>query len=362
LPLPAMVFIVPKKKGMVMPPKYDQFSKPAQKLLGLFGALLFTGREYSLTGLANMLNCSKQTVLRMMENIKRSKEVGIETRLAGDGQRWYRVKAPSTRPRVSFSPEQIRHLVLCRDMVMHLLPKGLRDEIENTIARSTVLLPDMQERSEALLSMARSMVKGSIDYTPHQENIERLLRCIREKVVCTVLYQASPASPGKSHSFAPLRMVSYREALYVSGFKVADQGKPEIINPMTLCIHRIRNAVRTIRTHDHQINDHGDGFFGFEREKPFRVKVEFNSEVANYVLERTWSEDQKCTKRRNGSVVLEFTAQSRPEVVSWVLGFGGHAQLLAPKDVKQDIADEVRKMVATYLGHGQENEKCFPEK
>ncbi len=333
-----------------MPPKIDQFSKPAQKLLGLFGALLFTGREYSLTGLATMLRCSKQSVLRMMEHIERSREVKIETRLGSDGQRWYRVKAPRTKPCVSFSPEQIRHLMLCRDMVMHLLPKGLRDEIEGTIARSTVLLPDMKERSEALISMARSMVKGSIDYTPYQANIEHLLQCIREKVVCTVEYQSSATAPAKTHSFAPLRMVSYREALYVSGFKVAGEGKPEIVHPMTLCIHRIKNVVPSIRVHDHQVDQQNDGYFGFEREKPFRVKVRFSPDVAGYVMERTWSEDQKCTRRKDGSLVLEFTAQSKPEVVSWVLGFGGHAELITPKDVKEDVVKEVEKMCATYLG------------
>jgi len=331
-----------------MPPKIDQFSKPAQKLLGLFGALLFTGREYSLTGLARMLHCSKQTVLRMMESIERSREVKVETRLTDDGQRMYRVKAPRSRPNVSFSPEQIRHLVLCRDMVMHLLPKGLREEIEGTIARSTVLLPDMKERSEALISMARSMVKGSIDYTPHQDNIELLLKCIRQKVVCAVEYQSAASSPVKTHSFAPLRMVSYREALYVSGFKVADEGRPEIVHPMTLCIHRIKQVIPTIRAHNHHVDQQHDGYFGFEREKPFRVKVKFFSEVAGYVSERTWSADQKCTRRRNGSLILEFTAQSRPEVISWVLGFGGHAELIAPRDVKEDIVREVKKMSAIY--------------
>ncbi|GAB6058045.1 hypothetical protein JCM31598_11620 [Desulfonatronum parangueonense] len=188
---------------------------------------------------------------------------------------------------------------------------------------------------------------------PFTAAIQKLFLCIREKVVCTVAYQASPASPEKCHSFAPLRMVSYREALYVSGFKVPHEGRPEIVNPMTLCVHRIKDVVPTIRVHDHHADQANDGYFGFQRETPFRVTVRFSPEVANYVLERTWSEDQKCTQRKNGSVVLEFTAQSRPEVVSWVLGFGGHAELIKPKDVKEDIMKEVTRMYAIYPLAGQ---------
>jgi predicted DNA-binding transcriptional regulator YafY len=339
-----------------MPPKIDQFSKPAQKILGLFGVLLFTGREYSLTGLAGMLHCSKQTVLRMMENIERSREVKIESRLSDDGQRWYRSKTPRFRPNVSLTPERIQHLVLCRDMVMHLLPKGLRDEIENTIARSTAFLPNLEDRCDAMISISKAMVKGSIDYTPHQETIEKLFQCIRNKTVCTLEYQSSTASSPKSYSFAPLRLVSYRDALYASGVKVPDEGKPEILKRLILCVHRIKEVIPTIRTHAHEEDESDEGYFGFMRQEPFKVRVKFAPEVAAYVSERTWSEDQVVRQLKNGKVILEFTAQSRPEVVSWVLGFGRHAQLLKPNDLREDLISLIETMLAQYQGPGQESE------
>lgn len=53
----------------------------------------------------------------------------IESRLCDDGQRWHKARTRRIRPNVSLTPKGIQHLVLCRDMVMHLLPKGLRVEI-----------------------------------------------------------------------------------------------------------------------------------------------------------------------------------------------------------------------------------------
>ena len=333
-----------------MPPKHDQFASPAQKLLGLFGVLLFTGREYSLTRLAGMLGCSKQTVLRMMESIERSREVKIETRLSEDGQRWYKAKAPRIRPNVSLSPERIQHLVLCRDMVMHLLPEGLRDEIENTIARSTAFLPNLDDRCEAMVSVSKAMVKGAIDYTPHQVTIERLFQCIRNKTACDLTYQSSTASQPKTYSYAPLSLVSYRDALYVSGAKVAEEGSPEIVLRMILCVHRIKEVVPTIRTHGLEEEKEGQGHFGFMSQEPFRVQVKFTQEVAAYVSERTWSEDQVVKQLKNGKVILEFTARSRPEVVSWVLGFGRHALLLKPKDLREDLISLIETMHGQYQG------------
>ncbi len=340
-----------------MPPKHDQFSSPAQKLLGLFGALLFTGREYSLSGLAGMLSCSKQSILRMMESIERSREVKIETRISADGQRWYRAKTPKVRPNVSLSPERIQHLVLCRDMVMHLLPKGLRDEIENTIARSTAFLPNLDDRCDAMVSISKAMVKGAIDYTPHQETIEQLFQCIRDKTICTLEYQSSTASSPKTYSFALLRLVSYRDALYASGVTVPDEGKPEIIKRMIVCVHRIKKVIPTIRAHSHVEEEVNAGHFGFMSQEPFRVKVKFAPEVASYVSERTWSEDQVVRQLKNGKIILEFTARSRPEVVSWVLGFGRHAQLLKPTDLREDLIIVVESMLAQYRVAGQDQEK-----
>ncbi len=48
-----------------------------EKLISLFAKLLFTGRRYSLTELARSLGCSKQTVLRLIDDISLAYEVPI---------------------------------------------------------------------------------------------------------------------------------------------------------------------------------------------------------------------------------------------------------------------------------------------
>jgi predicted DNA-binding transcriptional regulator YafY len=331
-----------------MPPKHDQYATPAQKILGLFGLFVFTGGKYSLPRLAKMLNCSKQTVLRMIEQIERSHEVQMDSWLES-GLRWFRVRTPPVRPKLSLTPERIQHLVLCRDMVWHLLPESLRGEIETTIAQSTVLLPDLDERSRALTSVTRARVKGAIDYTPFQETIDSLFQAIRGKRVCRILYQSPNRKEPKVHHFAPMKMLSYREALYVSGFEVTEKGTPEKIKTITMCVHRMKEIEISKRKFDILDEDEGgEGYFGFMQEEPFRVKVKFSPEVAAYVRERKWSEDQIIKELKNRKVVLEFTAQSRAEVISWVLGFGSNAEVIKPREMKDEIRQEVARLYRTY--------------
>ena len=51
-----------------MPAKIDLYKSYGEKLIGLFVKLLFSGEKYSLTELAQMFSCSKQTVLRLRKS------------------------------------------------------------------------------------------------------------------------------------------------------------------------------------------------------------------------------------------------------------------------------------------------------
>lgn len=82
--------------------------------------------------------------------------------------------------------------------------------------------------------------------------------------------------------------------------------------------------------------------------EPFRVKINFSAQAAQYVRERRWSNDQTIKKLRDGRLRLEFTAQSWFEVVSWVLSFGSQAKVISPKELKNDLIDELNKILIEY--------------
>ncbi len=82
--------------------------------------------------------------------------------------------------------------------------------------------------------------------------------------------------------------------------------------------------------------------------EPFHVKMAFQPAAAAYVSERTWSDDQMLTSKADGSVILEFTATSRPEVLSWVLSFRAEAELMAPEDLRQELTSIVEKIADVY--------------
>ena len=333
-----------------MPEKIHPYASPATKTLSLYGLLLFSGKKYSLSQLAELLRCSKQTVLRMIEHIEMSHAATVESWIEG-GRKWFKVKTPAVKPQVCLDAGDIQHLLLCRDFVWHLLPQALRDELTRTIAKTTVLLPDMEDRSGALTSLGHGYSKGVINYTKHQDLLATLLEAIADRRVCRVDYQAPWRDEPRSYHVAPLALIAHHATLYARCCLVTEKGEPEVIyDNMLLAVQRILRAEKTDRIFAFPERPLAETpqTFGLMKDDPFRVRVSFSADAAAYVQERTWSEDQTISPTPEGGIILEFTATSWPEVISWVLSFGPEASLLAPEDLREEIKEAVEKMLKSY--------------
>lgn len=329
-----------------MPEKKNPHSKPAMKAVGLYALLLFSGKEYSLSRLASIFDCSKQSIIRMIEDIEMAHKVAIEKKILNK-QRFYQVKSPPVKPHISLSPEEIQSLLLCRDMVQHILPKQLKDEIGNTISRATVLLSDYETRTEATLPLISSYGKGIIDYSDFQSIIETVIIAVREHRFCEMDYTSVSSKEVKTYTVAPLDMLNYRNALYIRcRFKENKPNKADY----RFAIHRIKKIKILDATHEfdnvEKVSVSND--FGFVLGEPFRVKLKFSPQVSMYLSERKWSHDQKMEYLEDGSLILEFTATSKPELIAWILSFGPEVEVIDPENIKNEIIDSYSKSLDIY--------------
>lgn len=121
-------------------------------------------------------------------------------------------------------------------------------------------------------------------------------------------------------------------------------------NSTTLALQRIRDVLVTRRsaTRIPDVKEEHKGAFGLMAESPFPVRIRFSPAAATYVAEREWSEGQKITVHKNGSVTLVMTTRSPAEVISRVLSFADTAELLSPKWLWEEVARQVMTLAARY--------------
>ncbi len=331
-----------------MPAKKDPYAGPGQKTIGLFGLLLFSGRAHSLAQLAEAFQCSKQTVLRMLDEIERSHWLAIDTWTDARRRKWYQARTPKKLPDVALDAEALGQLMLCRDMVWHMLPGDYRAATSRALQGATVLLPEFDDRAEALESYVRTKPKGMIDYSDKADLISALTRAIRERKLCTVTYRGPKHKRARRYTVAPYKLIIFHEGLYIRCRPEGALLDPTRDTDKTLAIHRM-NKVHLSDKGFAPIEEQGAtgaaaGPFGLHWEEPFTVKVHVVPEAAQYVRERIWSDDQTIEDQPGGGLILTFTSTSRLETLSWVLSFGGEAELLEPEDLRAAVRERLRRM------------------
>lgn len=326
-------------------------SRPAEKMLSLYTLLLTSSQPVRLTELSRLLNCAKQSVTRLIDQLE-SSHFGKIVRHQLGRQVAYSLDRPRHRPCTSLDAEGLRQLALCRELLLHFLPGDMHRVMRDSLHQAAALLPDTESLPPG--GIGGRLSKGHIDYGPFAATLDCLTGAMRERQICTVSYRAALHRQEKTWQYAPLRLLAYRENLLVQGYMVTDEGPVERLfhDPTLLALHRI-TACRVTGRSSAALPDipapsgEGLGIMATE-EEPFAVSVRFAPEAATYAAERRWSRDQRCEPHDDGSVTLHIKAHNEAECLSWVLGFGDRAQVLAPDWLRREVKKTVHAMTRLY--------------
>ena len=334
-----------------MAEKRDIYRSYGEKLISLFVRLLFSGESYSLTELSRMLGCSKQTVLRLVNDIRMAYKVNIDERMEGN-RKYFQIKRSAAVPvTYSLTEMELNILEMCRDFTAHLLGDKLFEEATRALLKSRTLLPGKREKSSRIFGSFRP---GTIDYTPHHDTICTIIEGMEARKVCRINYRAIMEKKGKTFYIKPLKLFSHNDTVYLHAQMAKYPGKryqePDY-DPL-LAVHRIGKIEMTDRGYefpgDYDFEKTFNRNFGIAKEDAFEVEIEFTGWAANYVAERIWSQDQKIVRKGRDKILLRFSSSSESEVSSRILFFGEEAKLTEPDWLVQNISHRIRQMDQNY--------------
>lgn len=331
-----------------MPAKRNPDSTPSEKMIALYSMLLFSGRKFSLGNLADELQCSKQTVMRLIDKLE-SAPFGKLVRSREGREALYEIARPRL-PKLSLNAEGLQQLALCRSFIRHLVPASMRKQADATLQQASAFVQDGED-ADIDAGFAQSLFKGRIDYSPFQDSLQKLTAAIRGKKICEVAYKAPSHAEGKSFDYAPKRLIAFHEAIYVNGW-VVDRGLKKYDKPTPLALQRVlgvtstqRSAARLPETPD----EHGEAF-GLMDKEVFTARIRFAAKAAAYVEERTWSAEQEIVRHKDGGITLTLQSRSPEEILSWLLSFGAAAEALSPAWLREKAAEEVAALAKRYAG------------
>ena len=338
-----------------MPDKISPYATYGEKIIKLFAKLLFSGQSYSLTELSRMLGCSKQTVLRLMDDIRRSYGVEIEEAVR-ERNKFYRLKRPGrVPPALALTGSEMSVLLMCQAFARHLLGETLFEEAATAIEKNRAIAVCNEGGTGRHFTSFRP---GSIDYTPHEAVIRTLLNAMERGRICEVAYRSLLASRTKRFLIMPLKIFSHNDTIYLSARYAGKPGKPmsaREYDPL-LAVHRLREVKMTDQSFgypkDYDFEEIYNRNFGLIKGESFPVEVEFTGLSARYAAERRWSPDQQIRMLKGGSIRLSFTTSSEREFISWVLSFGAEAMIIYPARMVELMSETLKTMRQLYAGPG----------
>lgn len=322
-----------------------------EKLVFLFARLLFTKRRLSLVELSNALDCSKQTVLRLIEDIERSYKVQVEWSME-KRKRFFRLKTPGQMPpALNLTQSELNTLYMCRFFAEHLLGRLFLEEATRALEKGHTLLKADDSFSSDHFASFRP---GTIDYTPYQEAIRTVLDAMEKKIVCKISYKAMLEKRPKTFYIKPYKIFSHRETVYLHAGYSPPPGRryhEADFNPL-LAVHRIVDVALTDRffkiPDDYDFEKTFNRNFGIIKGDTFEVEVEFSGFAAVFVSERVWSPDQKIRELPGDRIRLTFSASSDVELAAWILSFGDEALVIRPDWLREQIAGTIERQYKVY--------------
>ena len=84
-------------------------------------------------------------------------------------------------------------------------------------------------------------------------------------------------------------------------------------------------------------------------DKPRRVVIKIDRQQAPYVESKPFHRSQKVEQRfRNGGIQISLKVVINKELERLILGYGGHAEVIAPPEFRASVAESVRIAASHY--------------
>lgn len=239
-------------------------------------------------------------------------------------------------PPISFTLQELMTLCFLRSELDFLEGTPFHDDMEAIYRKvNSVLPPRYAAHMERIAGVSLPLLQGRRDYSRAAEPLRVLRDALIFQYRVTIDYQAPGKDRQSSYLVDPYTLVFHRGGLYLLGYAHNRQAM------RTFAVERINRVVKEAERFelpaDFRPREQLRHAFGIVEESAIRVRVRFAPAVAHAVRDRLWHPTQSVEELRDGGIVLSFEAGGAMEIVSWVLSYGHHAEILDPPELRAEL-------------------------
>ena len=327
------------------------------RLIKFFRAITLLSQPTGTTieELGRRLEIEKRQVYRLLESLQDSFGLILdEERLDGGGKR---ISLPRDQQRrLSDMKVPDMNMTMGEIVAIHFLRghaslyhgTGIGEEIERAFTKLAAFVPEgLSERLVRVRTLFVPSVRFAKDYHGSEEVMEELSEAILSLRTCLVEYHSFSDDEIKHFRIDPLRFFERDGGLYLF-VRVT-----RFDDIRVLALERIKSIEVTEDGYLYPPDFDPEALlqqsFGMVYDDPIEIRIWFSADQARYILERQWAQEQKITKRKDGSIVLWMKTSGWYDVKKWVLSFGSDAEVLEPLEMREEVRKELMAALNTYM-------------
>lgn len=244
-----------------------------------------------------------------------------------------------TLPPVRISRREAFSFALARKLLahyegtpLHLDMRSVLDKIAESLEGDITIEPDWLSEHVGVLPEDRVRIDPEV--------WAQLAGCVERREAIRATYQTFDGRVSE-YGLHPYHLLAYHGNWYVLALNTA-KARVE-----TFALSRFRRIEATgqsfTRPAEFSPETYARQAFGIVGgEELIKVRLLFEPKLAVYITERQWHPSQEFRARADGRVEMRMETTGRKELVRWVLSWMPDMKVLAPKSLRDRIAEKLR--------------------
>ncbi|BCV24326.1 YafY family protein [Gelria sp. Kuro-4] len=306
-------------------------------------------RYPNVPALSRCLEVSTRTIERDLEFLR--DRLGAPLKYDFKRRGYFYTNDSFSMPRLKLTEGEVVALYLGQKLLCQYKGTPYEAAIARAFAKIQTLLPDGVE-----VDLAEVDEFLSFDVEPLRGEEEALAACFQQLVqaiqgreTMDIIYYTASRNAQSRRLVDPYHLRCHQGAWYLIAYC---HTRKEV---RIFALDRIRSLRPTGHKFqppaDFSLKEYLGHSLGIERGGELRkVMISFDAVQARWIRERQWHPSQELTVLADGSLLFKVTVSGLEEVKRWVLGFGSHAEVLAPEELRRAVAREVALLAQKYAG------------
>lgn len=306
--------------------------------------ILQDGRQTNCTKLAEQLEVSTKTIMRDLAFMRDQLDLPCEYDAPTFTWRYaYPVKS---FPTVQISEGELLALLVARKALEQYKGTPYHAQLAAAFDKLSAGLNDR-------ISFSPAGTLGNISF--HQAGLgradlklfEKLSRAVNESREIAFDYRKPGTRAVEARRVQPYHLANRESAWYLVGFDL-ERGALR-----TFSLGRMQALTVGERTFTRPPDFSPERFFGkafgaFVGSGDYHVVVRFTPAVADQIRERFWHESQETRDLPDGGLDFSVQLGGLDEIVRWILGWAGDAEVIAPKELRDLVQAKASATTARY--------------